>query len=609
MEKMKRKQEKLDRKVDHQLEESSRSMMSISPSKRTMQYSGYDYGSFDDDHNNDSMMSGGSSMSSISTLFDAEAPVDIYTCINPQSQLYLRCANELTTRRQRQTVITPYVQAQYFTSLATLKSKRTELRVVVDRALNGLKNDEAVLVVKWTAAPVVRFSISDIINIVPEHGSSSNMSRTFSNSESDVMNGMVISPEQEERAQNSYPVRTNDKSSRTSCWAIKQILAVPAASINRGNANLDDEEMVPSPNGKVNDIFILVLKFTGGSFIDEKSKVSNIGHQHAAQNAFNYLDGNVTWSNPVMALTMKEEHDAIVTGKKVSKERKITLKNGAGSPDLKISETEDMVRKAFFAFGVLLGNTITNGVFFAVPVAPILFYIFKLVHETRDMRMQSLAFFQAYEGNLLSATHLQRRADEILAMTDDRYYNFLKSKNLVKREALPFRPIESAAEEANTCMKNASQSGTHSPNSHSGYKDNSTPRFLDAYRDAIRDRNQKGLWFDGPPTVPVYARGSSTAHKTSSLPPIDKRGSVASSVLNAEETAALAQLPSRQEYVTLYLVNEILWGAVDRGGVGTINLQMWASLVRGFKNSLLCDSPLISLCSARIIREVLCVPN
>lgn len=73
--------------------------------------------------------------------------------------------------------------------------------------------------------------------------------------------------------------------------------------------------------------------------------------------------------------------------------------------------------------------------------------------------------------------------------------------------------------------------------------------------------------------------------------------------INSNKLAAcLSKLPSREEYISLYLVNELAWTNVKESGYGGQTKDLWVSLYKGFMTSPLTKSPLMTHCCSRVVR-------
>lgn len=111
---------------------------------------------------------------SCSTLMDEDRDIDVYTCVNPQTQLYMRCCNEATVRRHRTTELTPSVSVAFMHSQHELQAKRPDLAPALSRAVPKLMPSEGFLVLCWTSTePLVTFCVGDIISAMAERTSSS----------------------------------------------------------------------------------------------------------------------------------------------------------------------------------------------------------------------------------------------------------------------------------------------------------------------------------------------------------------------------------------------------------------------------------------------------
>uniref|UniRef100_A0A0A9YEC5 Rhomboid-like protease 6 n=1 Tax=Lygus hesperus TaxID=30085 RepID=A0A0A9YEC5_LYGHE len=95
-----------------------------------------------------------------------------------------------------------------------------------------------------------------------------------------------------------------------------------------------------------------------------------------------------------------------------------------------ICETEEELHSIFYAIGVLLANTIANGVFLSIPFPPLLFYLLKKAIATGDYTFSNFTLLEPSDGNLLSPSAVINAAFAILNMSDRDYASYLHGRGV-----------------------------------------------------------------------------------------------------------------------------------------------------------------------------------
>lgn len=708
-------------------------------SPRTSNMGGY---SFLDNNGGNDEAGSASSRSSCSTLLDDNADIDAYTCVNVQTQLYMRCSNEATMRRHRITELTPSVSATFFHSSREVVSKRPGVAAALLQQVPRLMPSEGFLVISWIhGEPLVTFRKGDVISVMAERAplghrrpSSRHFNKESGNSSSQYNNGSVSpsagrrpiqkeataaaaagrtlrssaieatvnqldsfyggyyhyeSPHRRdedptgddanENADFTAPERTRvyqgvmhdllGVSERvgkrlSAQWSIMDVYPVKQL-LNRGGSPKGGSIVKAAEEEALHHHEVILHVTSLGMPISEPISILTIGHERASMSVFTYLsksDDSVCWANPHLIESIVGGHsrdncsntnlstpiqksgltsplsNATVGGAK----RPIPSLGPSGL----LCNSESELHTVFYSIGILLGNAITNAVYFSIPLAPLAFFLIKKALSSGDYSFRSFMWLEPSNGNLLSPSLVLNFAYEILAMTDEQYITFLQSRGLVSSEEQVFPVRHSLAAEARQdreSQMDASQGGSsdgwppsapprpHPDNlslrssvSHqrpsvtrsvtsSGIS--STSAKMKEYWNMISDHNRSG-------TTLRQGGGGSKATPLLTSPMVSIGDRLQSSRDRMSRDKAMAdgrsggpaipaiydRLPSREEYIALYLVNDLTWSSVRRDGNGNKNKELWVSMARGFMATSVAKSPLMRHCSSRVIREVLCVP-
>lgn len=367
-------------------------------------------------------------------------------------------------------------------------------------------------------------------------------------------------------------------------------------------------------------------------------------------------------SRPALADVMAAEANELMLPAAVA----AAVRGGHPVPNGLPCDTEEALHSIYYSIGVLLGNAITNGVHFTAPIAPLAFLLMKKAIMSGDYSFKNFMWLEPADGNLLSPTLLLSSAYEILNMTDHQYVAFLHMRALGNPDSHIFPVVHSLADEireGKASLQQQEQQQEHSQASSSKQQqrrqgsesvklclhqrsrdatnastplDRSlntprTPASVLGYLESIQAYNRTGSAFyrshcdmsndsgGGGSCVHSFLLGAhvplrdaiqeyreqvqrqQTKAMNSSAPPL---------VRNSRSNDQLhGRLPSRREYISLYLANDLAWSPVRRDGHGAKNKELWASMARGFMASSLAKSPLMTRCCSRVIREVLCVPR
>ncbi|CBZ24796.1 hypothetical protein, unknown function [Leishmania mexicana MHOM/GT/2001/U1103] len=354
-------------------------------------------------------------------------------------------------------------------------------------------------------------------------------------------------------------------------------------------------------------------------------RILTIGHERASVSAFTFVNPNddtVCWSNQNLIASVLNGDGNQDGGK-----------SSHPGPNGLLCDTEEALHSIYYSIGVLLGNAITNGVHFTAPIAPLAFLLMKRAVMSGDYSSKNLMWLEPADGNLLSPTLLLNSAYEILNMTDHQYVAFLHMRSLDNPDSHIFPVTHSLADEIREDKASLLQQQSRDTPNASIPLDHplSTPRTPTSvlgYLTSIQAYNRTGSAFhrsssdmsnysgDSGSCVHSFLRGAHVPvqdaiqeyrdqqqikGKKSRAPPL---------VLNSHSNDQLhARLPSRREYISLYLANDLAWSPVRRDGHGAKNKELWVNMARGFMASSLAKSPLMTHCCSRVIREVLCVPR
>ncbi|KPA76432.1 hypothetical protein ABB37_07757 [Leptomonas pyrrhocoris] len=337
-----------------------------------------------------------------------------------------------------------------------------------------------------------------------------------------------------------------------------------------------------------------------------------------------------------------------------------------------LCNTEEELHNVFFSIGVLLSNAIVNGVYFSAPIAPLAFLLMKKALNSGDYSFKSFMWLEPADGNLLNPALVLNSAYEILTMTEQQYVAFLQSRGVAYGDAHVFPVMHSLLDEmkedrlwqpmgtqqqqqqpaaataersrlAQSQMSIGRQPRVHDSGDSTSLPTSSNPREksfntshmssgMNEYMKLIELHNRRGSTFRrsqlSSGTAGNGGRGASVSGMLPNIlmsvnVPVHDRlqgyrsqqqlqhkgdgQRAASDTLSLEQL--YAQLPSRREYLFLYLVNDLAWGSARRDDVGEKNKELWVSMARGFMTSAVAKSPLMTNCCSRIIREVLCVPR
>ncbi|KAG5509591.1 hypothetical protein JKF63_06296 [Porcisia hertigi] len=392
-------------------------------------------------------------------------------------------------------------------------------------------------------------------------------------------------------------------------------------------------------------------------------RILTIGHERASMSVFTFVspdDDTVCWSNPnlidsILDKTCYRPRDSSSSGSNHAVGGSTSVDAAAATcshlvPSMLLCDTEDALHNVYYSIGVLLGNAITNGVYLTTPIAPLAFLLMKKAISSGDYTFKNFMWLEPADGNLLSPAMVLNAAYEILNMKDHQYVTFLQMRSLDSPESQIFAVIHSLADEIREQRTAQQRSRSHSQASSLSDCHEPRPRSFRAidvripeqpsdkismrrYSQLIRTHNRAGSTFhrsgcdvshfcddrDG-----VGAPSSLGGDEHLPLPdrPLryrqpqeqQQRANMESSVPlptleNLNSCQRYTRLPSRREYISLYLVNDLIWSSVRRDGHGEKNKELWVSMARGFMTSSLAKSPLLTHCCARVIREVLCVPN
>lgn len=93
-------------------------------------------------------------------------------------------------------------------------------------------------------------------------------------------------------------------------------------------------------------------------------------------------------------------------------------------------ETESELHDIFYAIGVLLANTIANGVFLSIQFPPLLFSLLKRAITTGDYTFRNFTWLEPSDGNLLSPSAVINAAFAILNMSDSDYVEYLFGRGI-----------------------------------------------------------------------------------------------------------------------------------------------------------------------------------
>ncbi|KPI89683.1 hypothetical protein ABL78_1176 [Leptomonas seymouri] len=728
---------------------------------------------------------------SCSTLLEDDRDVDVYTCVNPQTQLYMRCSNEATLRRHRTTELTPSVSVSYLHSQHEVRAKRPDIAPVLHHAVPKLMPSEGFLVVRWTSAePLVTFRAGDIISAMVERTSSSeNPSGNNDDNGSDALNPPGLGQQ-------------CTTSARYFTGAVRPSLDGTAGTGHDGGslgnkglsptagANLDERSGVPplaspsrvhtvtiddsttrgtspkvtgmSLSGRVGGIppadapftdlgntdqnaassfasshntseracmyqgfmqeFLGVKKvsrrmamrwkvinvlpssqlmhrargtstagLTGGAASSKQHqqqyrnevvlhvaapempvsfplKVLTIGHERASMSVFTFInpDDSVCWANPrlIEAIANRDENIS-GNGYPVSVNSSghfLQASAASQGPGGLLCNTEEELHNVFFSIGVLLSNTIVNGVFFSVPIAPLAFLLMKKALSSGDYSFKSFMWLEPADGNLLSPSLVMNSAYEILTMTEQQYVAFLKSRGMANGDNYVFPVMHSLLDEmrSDKAWQTVSTlpspmesrrlqfpvSGKRQRRTHGSSTSTSLDMSCTARERSLTASHASLGAHEYVKLIQLHNRCSSTLPR-SQLSGSEAVGGASDALAEGmshsflmsesvsvqdrlqgyrsqqqqehegrpgasdspEMEALYAKLPSRREYLSLYLVNDLAWGSVRRDDVGKRNKELWVSMARGFMTSAVAKSPLMTNCCSRIIREVLCVPR
>ncbi|GET86958.1 hypothetical protein, unknown function [Leishmania tarentolae] len=333
------------------------------------------------------------------------------------------------------------------------------------------------------------------------------------------------------------------------------------------------------------------------------------------------------------------------------------------APNGLLCDTEEALHNIYYSIGVLLGNAITNGVHFTAPIAPLAFLLMKKAIISGDYALENFMWLEPADGNLLSSERLLNSAYEILSMTDHQYVAFLQMRGLDNPGAHIFPIVYSLADEirddkallqqqqqqrkresrspASSSKPTHRQRGSqgakvtlHHPSPDTANDAISVGRMMNvpgtaAYLKLIQSRNRMSRTFDCASCdlrnqssddsslysfwagAHAHAQDSTEAHPEQQQKPVKAiKDSDPAQVLNGQNYDLLYRhLPSRRDYISLYLVNDLVWSPAYRDGHGDKNKELWVSMARGFMTSSLAKSPLMTRCCSRVIREVLCIPR
>ncbi|EPY19862.1 hypothetical protein STCU_09260 [Strigomonas culicis] len=584
---------------------------------------------------NDSSDSSDESYNSV--LFSDDEPIDIYTCVSPQAQLYLRCANEATVRRHKASVLTPFCTTEFYHSSKEVIAQRPDVANTLLRLVPKFLPDEAVLFLKWNRAPTATLQPGDYLNLLVERLNVAGSVTAGPSAPPSHFNGKM----REGSSQALYSTsslligdgadkslasfaggdRTNKAFNRMMgtilgeeeqlakrvnvTWTIQHIYL--AKHLQSGRRHSGDDR-----NGRADgsgEEYVLHVKSLDMP-LTEPLRICSIGHQRATMSAFTYVgdDRAICWTNPslISAIYGITDHQNLLQeGSNKGEERQRLLSTA-------ICHNEEELHALFYAVGIMLANSIANGVFGGIPVAPLAFHLFKKAISSGDYDFRTFMWLEPCDGNLLSSAHVVNSAFSVLAMTDNEYYLFLRSRKLDNPEHLVFpvqRSMATEQQEDNLNAQSADGAGgpRESSESFASRSDADVRRrsSVHNYIGTIQNHNRRGSMFSGNSiTSKPTPNGTANFSSSGAL----SNDSV-SALLPADTTALLAHLPSREEYISLYLVNDLVWGSVQRDGLGARNKNLWVSMMKGFLSSPVSKSPLMCCCCSRIIREVLCVPE
>jgi hypothetical protein len=400
-------------------------------------------------------------------------------------------------------------------------------------------------------------------------------------------------------------------------------------------------------------------------------RIITIGHERAAMSVFTFVSpdsDSVCWANPRLIEAIVNRGDSSLSYS-FSGSNLAQGPPGGKGPNGILCNTEEELHNVFFSIGVLLSNAIVNGVYFSAPIAPLAFLLMKKALASGDYSFKSFMWLEPADGNLLNPALVLNSAYEILTMTDQQYIAFLQSRGMANNDALVFPVMHSLLDEvkedrvwqststqlAAVPAESSRRSLSQAPSLNAQQQQQQSLRINDScdsasfttqshgrerslnlsqmsscmheYMKLIQLHNRRGSTFRRSQAFEAAAAGgggggappgSGMPHTFLMSPSVTVQDRLQGyrtqqqqqhqSTSDATDMDALyAKLPSRREYLFLYLVNDLVWGSVRRDGIGEKNKELWVSMARGFMTSAVAKSPLMTNCCSRIIREVLCV--
>ncbi|KAG5484067.1 hypothetical protein LSCM1_05921 [Leishmania martiniquensis] len=707
---------------------------------------------------------------SCSTLMEENRNIDVYTCVSPQVQLYLRCSNEATMRRHRVTELTPSVSSTFYCSARDLEADRPDIAQALHRAMPKLLPSEGLLVLRWTSGePLVTFCVGDLVSVMAErvaglltrggheagasdsakptppspsqgHPSSPRHFTRASPSEAEVngasspligsegsVTGTVNSatgdtPGERARTQlvkidepekHSSAMAVSFGSKEGACgatseddpatassgsyaapetarvyqdvmhdilgvsekvshrvavrWRVLEVLPcslLPSRSGRRSGGTSSSvvtatgkSERAGSANTYHGEVVLRVAALDMPLTVP--LRILTIGHERASMSVFTFDNKNndtVCWSNPnlidsILSSGGQQESNTssrhalvdsmlVAAGDGLAQPTAVAAR-GRHAPSGLLCDTEEALHNVFFSIGVLLGNAITNGVYYTAPIAPLAFLLMKKAVSSGDYSFKNFMWLEPADGNLLSSTVALNSAYEILTMSDHQYVLFLQLRGLTNPDAQIFPVLHSLADEVREDKASRQQQQQHRrrKGAHdidfilrqrpSDKMSGSTPLGCSlkpprtsasvlGYLKLIQAHNRKGRTFHrSGSSAHCFSLGADAPVKERlqegraqpQQPLAMKSHAPSQAPDNQIKDLQYSHLPSRREYISLYLVNDLTWSSVRRDGHGSKNKELWVSMARGFMTSSLAKSPLMTHCCSRVIREVLCVPD
>ncbi|KAG5483494.1 hypothetical protein CUR178_07815 [Leishmania enriettii] len=360
-------------------------------------------------------------------------------------------------------------------------------------------------------------------------------------------------------------------------------------------------------------------------------RILTMGHERASMSVFTFgskNDDTVCWSNPnLIDSIVNKSDDGRQDGRTSSRHALVdsmlaaaangpthptaVAARGRQVPSGLLCDTEEALHNVFYSIGVLLGNAITNGVYFTAPIAPLAFLLMKKAMSSGDHSFKNFMWLEPADGNLLSPTLALNSAYEILNMSDDQYVVFLQLRGLANPDAQIFPVVHSLADEvkedkALQQRQNRPQRSLNTSTSEFGYL-----KLIQAHNRKGRTFHRSGSGvhsFSHGAHAPVQDRLQEGRGRPQQPQAMTSRAPTPAPDIESKDLR-YARLPSRREYISLYLVNDLTWSSVRRDGHGNKNKELWVSMARGFMTSSLAKSPLMTHCCSRVIQEVLCVPD